>query len=249
MRCLDAELRKAHRRHDLLLCLLVPLIAIAWAGGTAPDSQEELAQGYISLFYSLPILHAILLPVTMALLASRLWDLEIKGCTRSLLYTLQSRRSLFTAKALLGLLEILLITLLELAAAVLLGKLYGYTDAIEPKQLVYLFLCTLSVDGMLFFLEFLVMLLSSGPLVALCVGIVGAMLGIFSAFLPQICSYFVVWGYYVPLSAYEIANWDEATHTVTYGFRGFQWGFLVFTAALGIALYFAARHCAQNQEV
>lgn len=140
MRFLDAELRKAHRRHDLALCLLVPLIAIAWAGGAAPGSQEELAQGYRSLFYSLPILHAIVLPVTMALLASRLWDLEIKGCTRSLLYTLQSRRSLFTAKAVLGLLEILLITLLELAAAVLLGKRCGYTDAAEPGQLVYLFL-------------------------------------------------------------------------------------------------------------
>ena len=34
LRSFHAELQKAHRRHDLLLCLLVPLIidAYGWAG-------------------------------------------------------------------------------------------------------------------------------------------------------------------------------------------------------------------------
>lgn len=35
------------------------------------------------------------MPLAMAILASRLWDVEVKGCTAKLLYTLQSRRSLF----------------------------------------------------------------------------------------------------------------------------------------------------------
>ena len=55
-----------------------------------------------------------LLPVLMAVLASRLWDVEVKGYTAKLLYTLQSRRSLFFGKAVFGLGEIVLMVALVL---------------------------------------------------------------------------------------------------------------------------------------
>ena len=217
LRSFHAELQKAHRRHDLLLCLLVPLIMILWVGGLAPSDPEELANGYSALLYSIPVIEAILMPVLMAVLASRLWEIEVKGSMPKLLYTLQERRSLFAGKAAFGLLEILLVTLLETGAAVLLGIVHGYTEAFPTGQLVYLFVCTLAVDAMLFFGEFLLMLWVGNPLPALCVGIVGALVGLFSAFMPPLASYFVPFGYYIPLSAYEVANWDKATHTVTYG--------------------------------
>ena len=90
---LGTELRKAHRRQDLLLCLLVPVIMVLWVGGLSPSQEDELANGYSALFYSIPVIQAILMPVMMAVLASRLWDMEIKGNMKKLLYTLQSRRS------------------------------------------------------------------------------------------------------------------------------------------------------------
>ena len=99
LRSFHAELQKAHRRHDLLLCLLVPLIMILWVGGLAPSDPEELANGYSALLYSLPVIEAILMPVLMAVLASRLWEIEVKGSMPKLLYTLQERRSLFAGKA------------------------------------------------------------------------------------------------------------------------------------------------------
>ena len=111
----------------------------------------------------------------------------------------------------------LLVTVLELACVPVLGHVHGYTEAFPDGQLVYLFVCTLAVDTMLFFGEFLLMLWVGNPLPALCVGIVGALVGLFSAFMPPLASYFVPFGYYIPLSAYEVANWDKATHTVTYG--------------------------------
>ena len=140
--------------------------------------------------------------------------MEIKGNTTKLLYTLQSRRSLFAGKAVFGVLEVLLVTVLELACVPVLGRVHGYTEAFPTGQLVYLFVCTLAVDAMLFFGEFLLMLWVGNPLPALCVGIVGALVGLFSAFMPPLASYFVPFGYYIPLSAYEVANWDKATHTV-----------------------------------
>lgn len=244
-----AELQKAHRRHDLLLLLLLPAIMILWVGGLSPSGEDELANGYSSLFYSIPVIEAILFPVMMAVLASRLWDMEIKGNTTKLLYTLQSRRSLFLGKACYGSLEVLLVTLLEMGAAVLLGVVHGYTEPLPLVQLAYLTVCTLTVSLMLFFSEFLLMLWFSNPLPALCVGIVGALVGIFSAFMPPIVSYFVPWGYYIPLSAYEVASWDPDTRTILYGTRPFRWVLLAFTVGLGITFFLLAWHKIQDEEV
>jgi len=249
MRAFHAELQKVHRRHDILLCLLVPLVMVLWIGRIAPDSSEELANGYSALFYSFPVIDAILLPLAMSLLASRLWDMEVKGNTTKLLYTLQTRRSLFAGKALLGSAEVLLMTLLQMGTAPLLGRTQGYTEAFPIRPFVYLFICTLSVELMLFFSAFLLMLLFSNPLPALCVGIVGTLLGLFSAFMPPIVSYFVPWGYFIPLSSYEVANWDRAARTVTYGLRPYNWGLLAFTIALGVLLFYAAWRAVQKQEV
>ena len=249
MAAFRAELQKARRRHDLLLCLLLPGIVVLWVGGLSPSSPEELANGYSALLYSIPVIEAILLPVMMAVLASRLWDMEVKGNTAKLLYTLQTRRSLFAGKAVFGTLEVLLTAVLELACVPALGRVHGYTEAFPTGQFVYLFVCTVAVDLMLFFGELLLMLWCGNPLPALCVGIVGALVGLFSAFLPPLVSYFVPFGYYIPLSAYEVANWDQASRLVTYGTRAHNWGLLAFTILLGIGLFAAAWRKVQTEEV
>ena len=248
-RAFRAEGQKAKRRHDLLLCLLIPLIVFVWLGGLKPGSAEELANGYSALFYSLPVLHSIIYPVMMAVLASRLWDMEVKGSTTKLLYTLESRQSLFAGKVSFGLLEVLLTTLLEMGSALLLGRLSGYTEPFPAGQFCYLAVCTFAVNAMLFFSEFLLMLWFQNPLPALCVGIVGALLGIFSAFMPPIVSYFIPWGYFIPLSAYEVSFWDQETHTVLYGTRSFNFGLLAFTILLGVGFFCFTWQTVRKEEV
>ena len=221
---LHAEFQKAHRRHDLAICLVVPVVVFLWTGRLTSTDPEELANAYSALLYALPVLNAILMPVVMALLASRLWDIEVKGSTTKLLYTLQSRRSLFAAKAAFGIGEVVLMVALEMGAAVLLGRTRHYTEALR-------------------------MLAWENPLPALCVSIVGALVGLFSAFMPPIVSYFVPWGYFVPLSSYEVAVWDKETHTVLYGTRPFNWGLLAFTAALAAVLFAAVWRMMRDKEV
>ena len=150
LQALHAEWQKARRRHDLVLCLAFAVILYLWLGSTAPTGQDELANAYSALFYGVPIINTILLPVLMAVLASRLWDVEVKGCTAKLLYTLQSRRSLFFGKAVFGLGEIVLMVALEAAVLLLLGHTQGYTEAFPAGQFAYLNLCTLTVCTMLF---------------------------------------------------------------------------------------------------
>ena len=67
------EVQKAHRRHDLLFCLLVPLLVMLWIGGISAPSQDELENAYSALFYSIPVANVLILPIVMAVLASRLW--------------------------------------------------------------------------------------------------------------------------------------------------------------------------------
>lgn len=243
------EVKKAHRRHDLLFCLLVPLVVILWIGGISAPAPDELANAYSALFYSIPVGNVLILPIVMTVLASRLWDMEVKGDTRKLLYTLQSRRSLFLGKVLFGMMEILIVTFLEMGGAFLTGKIYGYTEVFPVKQFLYLTICTLAVELLIFFGAFLIMLLTENPLPALCAGIVASLTGLFSAFMPQIVSYFVPWGYFIPLSTYEVANWDQTTHTVTYGTRPYNWGLLIFALILDIILFCASWHRIQKQEV
>lgn len=246
---LHAEFQKAHRRHDLAICLVVPVVVFLWTGRLTSNDPEELANAYSALLYALPVLNAILMPVVMALLASRLWDIEVKGSTTKLLYTLQSRRSLFAAKAAFGIGEVVLMVALEMGAAVLLGCTQHYTEALPVGQLFYLGGCTLAVDVMLYLSELLLMLAWENPLPALCVSIVGALVGLFSAFMPPIVSYFVPWGYFVPLSSYEVAVWDQETHTVLFGTRPFNWGLLAFTAALAAVLFAAVWRMMRDKEV
>ena len=222
------ELQKARRRHDLLICLAVPVVVYLWAGAAAPTGADELANAYSALLFALPVLNAILMPIVMALIASRLWDMEVKGSTTKLLYTLQSRRSLFAGKALLGTGEVLLMVTLEMAVSILLGRVQGYTEAFPAEPFVYTGICTLAVDVMLFFSELLLMLIFDNPLPALCVCIVG---------------------YFVPLSCYEVSYWDQATHTVTYGLRPYSWGLLAFTVVLAAALFAAAWRMMRDKEV
>ena len=243
------ELQKAHRRHDLLFCLLVPLIVMLWTGSLLSPGPDELANAYSALFYSIPVANVLIFPIVMALLASRLWDMEVKGSTWKLLYTLQSRRSLFLGKALFGTMEVVFITFLEMGGTYLTGKIYGYTEEFPVNQFLYLTACTLMVELLIFFGAFLIMILTKNPLPALCAGIVASLTGLFSAFLPQIVSYFVPWGYFIPLSSYEVANWEQTTHTITYGTRPYNWGLLIFTLILIMILFYASWCRVQKQEV
>lgn len=150
----------------------------------------------------------------------------------------------------LGLAEIFLIVTLEAAGAPLIGHLQHYTQPYPTAgQAAYLWGCTFAVDCMIFFSELLLTVLLANPLPALCVGILGTLLGLFSAFMPAWVGYFVPWGYFIPLNTYRIADWDQASKVVTYMIVPFQWPLLVATVVLAGILFFAAWYAMRNKEV
>lgn len=248
-RALHAELQKAHRRHDLAVCLLVPLVILIWVGYSAPEVDSSTIHPFSALFYMGPTIDAILMPIGMAVLATRLWDVEEKGDFPKLLYTLQSRRSLFAAKAVLGFGEVLLIAVLETAILLALGWWKGYADAVPAAHILYHFVCTLAVCVMLFASELLLAVLLANPLPALCVGVTGALVGLFSAFMPPIVSLFVPWGYFIPLSSFVLASWDADTRIAVYGMRAFRPLLLAWVVVLAAAFFAFAWRAVREKEV
>lgn len=248
MRALWAEVQKAHRRHDLPVAVGIALIVVLWASASAPGTADEQATGYSALLYALPIMNAVVMPVGMAALASRIWDAETKGQACKLLFTLQSRDSLFGAKAALGMLENLLVCFLEGLALPVLGISQGFTEVLNAGIFLWLLLCTFCVNGMLYFLAFLLSIRMANQVAALAVGFCGALLGLFAAFMPPWVSYLIPFGYYIPLSPVGM-NWDADTRIAEMFLRPLCWPLLAATVLLGTGLAGLCRRAIAMKEV
>ncbi|MDO4173323.1 MAG: ABC transporter permease [Eubacteriales bacterium] len=240
-----AELRKAHRRHDLLVILLIAAVVVFLSCG---NHHPDPAAGYSALFYAMPIMNALIMSTGMAVLASRIWDVETRGNTCKLLFTLQTRSSLYVAKALLGILEIALIGLLECIAVAAVGAFKGYTEPLEPSQLIWLFVCTFAVSLLLFFFSFALCLYFPSQVPALAFGLAGSLVGLFSGFMPRICCYFIPWGYFIPLSAME-TGWNPETRELWYIPRPFHGALLVVAGIFIVLLIAAGYKLMQKKEV
>lgn len=246
-RALWAELQKSRRRRDGLVCLLAVALIWVWAG-QRPEDPAQAADAYSRLLFVLPLVHAVVMPVSAAVLASRLWDCETRADSFKLLYTLQSRRSLFAAKSLLGLGELALITGVEVALIPAAGRVLGFAQKLDGAQLVWLLLCTGAVNCLLFFAASVLLVLSHGPMLTLCAGMAASLTGIFTAYMPQSVSYLVPWGYFMPLSSIRM-EWDRQTRISTYFIRGFDLPLLAWTLLLAVGLAAACWQIVREKEV
>lgn len=209
-----AELKKSRHRHNALVAVGISLAALLWATQTGGKS-EDVSQGYSGLLYAIPIINTVIMPLGTAVLASRLWDLESKEKCCRILLTLQSRASLFFGKAAAALLQIFLMVAAESAGILALGKWACYTDALDCGQFWWLAAATFTVNAMLFFLWLFLSVRFDNQVPTLAGGMVGSLSGLFASFMPPMVSFFMPWGYYIPLSTARM-DWDPETRIVRY---------------------------------
>ena len=248
MSALRVELRKSHRRHLTLVSVCISLFVLLWAAQTGASEADRIAAGYSALFYAVPVMNTVVMPLGIAVIASRIWDIEVKENNCRLLFTLQSHSALFLGKATLGLLQILLICAAEGAGLMALGRLSGYTEALDRAQFGWLMLCTFAVNTMLFFLWFLLSIRFASQVPTLAVGMVGSLSGLFAAFMPQKISHLLPWGYYIPLSAMGM-EWNRVTQEVRYVPISYPVWLLAVTAVLLAGFAFAAWRTCKHKEV
>ena len=248
MSALRAELWKAHRRHLSLVAICISIFVLLWSTQTGGSDAERIAVGYSALFYAVPVMNTVVMPLGTAVIASRIWDIEGQENNCRLLFTLQSRGALFLSKSTLGLLLILLICAVEGTGLLALGKLSGYTEALNRAQLGWLMLCTFAVNTMLFFLWLLLSIRFASQVPVLSAGMVGSLSGLFAAFMPQEISRLLPWGYYIPLSAMGM-DWNRVTREVRYVPIPYPVWLLAVTAVLLAGFAAAAWRTLKHKEV
>lgn len=211
-------------------------------------APEELRTGYILLFHHLPMMNTILLPMMAAVIASRLCDMEIKGDTLKLLYTMQKQTVFYDCKYLTGLKYLFLFTLGQGLIIVAFGRWYHFAEPLKWPMLLEHLAVTVSVSAVLLAIQQTLSLQSASQILPLVAGLAGCFLGLFSLFFPAPVARLFIWGYY---AAFPVASmdWDRATRIVHYYEVPFPMaGFLIFLIAV-IPIYLLCKYIIVRKEV
>lgn len=210
------EIKKLKNRKLFLLLFGFLAMLFSWASMTAKANDAYfIANGYYSELYQLPIMNTILLPVFIAVIASRIWDTEHKGNTFKLLYTLQQRSSIYFAKSILGILFMLLISIGEFIIILLISNIHGFTQPFPVKHTVMFFITTFLTSALLYFIQEILSCLFENQMIALSVGLIGSFLGLFGCFFARSAQQYIIWSYYSVLQTIGM-NWDEVTREISY---------------------------------
>lgn len=214
-RAFTIEHRKAKRRGiGVVLALLLLILEIYSSWGI--DRPANLLHGYTMQLYQIPLINSILLPTVMAYLASRLADMEHSGNTWKLLYTLQTKSSIFCGKIFYGLFCIFAMSLVLTIMMLINGIIFHFEDTPNFPAYALFFFNTLCVSFILFLLQFILSIVFQNQAVSLSVGLCGSMAGLFLLFLPYRILYKIVpWGLF-GATAFVGMDWNPDTRVIKY---------------------------------
>ena len=251
MRLFLIEKAKLKGRHIFLCYALVLLVTFFWMLWCMRDMDETITcQGYYYLLISMPMINAILLPAVLAAAESRLCDIEIKGDTLKMLYTMEPKLAVYHVKLLYGSYYLTLFCLLETAMIPLLGRLFQVRQPFPAVQVLLFFLSTFAVSFVLLLIQQPLSLLYTNQLIPMFIGIGGTFYGLFSWFFPNVplLRYLLPWGYYCSGCSVNM-NYDEATRIITYYTIPFPISFSAGLLLFGAAAYLAGCMAFMKKEV
>ena len=216
MKLLRLECYKCRRRKIVLVCAAVLAVELIWMGAffTRQDA-EDLKWGWMLLLYNLAMVDAIILPLSVATLASRSCELEHKGSTWKLLETMVSPGRLYAAKLCWGALVLAALLVIRSGLFLAVGIVEGFQGAIPWGRFGLFTLISWAVSMMAYALQQGLSLRFSNQAAALVCGISGSFLGILSMLFPPALIRCVPWGYYGLMSLVGM-DWNAATRVTRF---------------------------------
>lgn len=246
---LIAEQKKTRHRHIWLVPSCFFLFECVWMIWQLNNAgTDELVTGYLMLFHHMPVVNTILLPIMIAVIASRLCDMEVKGDTLKLLYTLQNRARFFDCKYLNGIKYLFFFTSGQGALFLFLGRQFHFGNPLKPVMLLCYLAVTFSTGIILLVIQQTLSLISNSQIMPLVVGLAGSFLGLFSLFFPRPVARLVLWGYFAAFPCVEM-DWNRDERIIRYYEIPFSiYGFLAFLAA-GVCIYIICKILVTKKEV
>lgn len=246
---LKAEAMKQKGKRNILVPVSFLALLFFWTLFLLKGiKQEELPFGYFSLLYQYPVMNAILVPLMVSVVASRICDMEVKGDTMKILFTLEKRGHFFDCKFLMGMKYLVLFFVGQTALIPLSGKLFGFTQEIPWKHLLLFFISGFSVATALLLLQEILSLFSHNQILPLIVGLAGSFLGLFSLFFPANIIHLVLWGYFAVFSTTGL-NWNKTTRISTYYEIPFPVSTFLLFLVFCTAAFLLCRTLIQKKEV
>ncbi len=245
-----AEQKKMKRRFVWLVPIGFAALLMLWSMANIRNfTDADRAFGYAYLFYSYCVMNAIFMPVMLAVVASRLCDMEIKGNTWKLLYTMEKPGSFYDIKFFFECRYLVCFTAAETLGILLFGKLFGFTEPVQAGRFLLHFLAITAVGAVLLGIQHLLSLMSDNQIIPLLVGIAGGFLGLFSMYFPRIVNQLVIWGYFSIFSVAAV-DWEKTANggMALYYVDFPEVQFAVFLLA-GAGLYLAERWIYLRKEV
>lgn len=217
MKNLKLEFFKCRRRGVLPVCLGLLAAQFVWMGVFLAREEPPAPDGWKLLLYNLPLVDAILLPLTAAVLASRSGETEHKGSALKLLETMATPGQLYAAKFFWGALVLAGVLLVRSAAFMLLGFELGYG---QPPFLRWAAFTLLSwvVSLVLYALQQGLSLRFANQAPALIAGLSGSFLGLLSLLFPLGVQRCLPWGYYGLMLLVRM-EWDPVTRATSFFWR------------------------------
>lgn len=204
----------------MLVCLALIAAQLIWMGVfLARLDEQDIRDGWMLLFYNLALVDAIMLPLTVAVLASRNGEAEHRGMTFKLLETLITPARLYAAKLCWGRADALCAA--DAAHQRSLSR-WGQGCTLRagvPWGTWALFtLISWAVSMMVYALQQALSLRFANQAVALIMGLCGSFVGLLSMLFPLWVQRCMPWGYYGLLLLVGM-NWNETTHVTTFFWR------------------------------
>ena len=240
---ISLEFAKLRGRFLWLLPVLCLLVQGAWLWWSMSSMRhQEIVQGWLHYLYQLPAINAIVLPVLMAVMASRVADIEHKGLMLKELYTMQPRGQLLLAKLILGGWYLLWLMAGQVFTMLFIGLYKGFYSPIPwgywGCYIVFTYVTTLCI----YLVQLLLSLFIVNQAIPLIIGIAGSFCGLFSLFLANHpLSRLVLWTYYSQLFLCGM-NWDKETRITEMYWIEPAWGsFALLTAGFLLTLWIGWR--------
>ena len=219
MKLLKLEFFKCRRRKILLVCGGLLAAQLLWMGVFLVRQDEaDLVQGWMLLFYNLGLIDAIMLPLTVAVLASRNCEAEHKGATLKLIETMTTPEQLYTAKLCWGAVNLATLLVLRSALFVLLGVVIHLSGDIPLGRWCWFTLISWTVSMTIYTLQQGLSLRFANQAIALIFGLSGSFLGLLSMLFPMGIQRCLPWGYYGLMLLVRM-DWNQSTRITTFFWR------------------------------
>lgn len=248
MKALSMEFYKMRNKGLGLVVIALTAIQLLWAlWAMRYMNADELAQGWMSFMYSFAQINCIFMPIFIAVIASRLSDVEHKGNYLKLMETFLSQKSIFNSKFLCGSVYIFIAVILQIILIISLGNFKGITQQLPISRFIYYFFTTLIISLTLFLIQLVLSLLFENQMIAFITAITGTFLGLYSLFFESMSKY-VIWGYYGVLSLVRM-NWNKDSRIVDFYWVNVPVNQVLILGMFFILLYIAGKNLFIRKEL